>query len=98
MTHNKVTCPVCNGTKRRPVPDSMKQYKSVMASYDPVTDTLACNNCGAQYMFGSATGLVNVNSQGQPCMHRYISTSGGRCLTNYVCADCGDQYQIDSSD
>ncbi len=94
----KVTCPVCNGSCRVAVPESVQRYKSVMAGYDSATDTIPCHNCGAQYMWGSPTGLVNVNTQGEPCTHSYVGENVGRCLTKYTCKHCGDSYKIDSGD
>lgn len=94
MTHG--TCPVCNGTGRRPAGDY--QYKHVTAGYDQATDTLDCNNCGGQYMFGRPRGEVRLNKDRQPCTHSYLSRNVGRCLTEYLCEHCGDRYQIDSGD
>ena len=96
MTHG--TCPVCNGTGRVPVPAHQQRYKNVYASYDADTDTLACGNCGGQYMFGTPKGQVRLNKDGQPCTHKYTSRTVGRCLTEYTCSECGDRYQIDSGD
>lgn len=92
------TCPVCNGTTRVPVPESMERYKNVIAGYDKETDTFGCSNCGAQYMYGSPKGTVRLNKDGQPCKHSYTSRTVGRCLTEYTCTECGDRYQIDSGD
>ena len=94
----KGCCPVCNGSGRVPVPESMERYKNVIAGYDKDTDTLACTNCGAQYMFGRSTGEVRLNREGVPCTHSYTSQTVGRCLTEYTCEHCGDRYQIDSGD
>lgn len=93
---NKGTCPVCNGSGRRPAGDY--KYKNVVAGYDPATDTLACTNCGGQYMFGNPTGQVRLREDGTPCKHEYSSQTVGRCLTEYTCKHCGDRYQIDSGD
>ena len=89
-------CPVCNGSGRVAAGDY--KYKNVIASYDKDTDTLACTNCGGQYMFGRPTGQVRLNSSGDPCKHSYTSRVVGRCLTEYTCTECGDRYQIDSGD
>jgi uncharacterized protein YbaR (Trm112 family) len=94
----KGTCPVCNGTGRRALMAHEQQYKHVYSGYDAATDTLACSNCGAQYMFGRPTGEVRLNKEGQPCKHSYSSKTVGRCLTEYTCSECGDSYQIDSGD
>lgn len=90
------TCPVCNGTGRRPAGDT--PYKTVLAGYDPATDTLKCNNCGGQKMYGRPTGKVRANKAGEPCIHKYTSKTVGRCLTEYVCTECGDTFCIDSGD
>ena len=92
------TCPVCNGSGRVPVPESMERYKNVISGYDAQTDTLPCTNCGAQYMFGRATGQVRLREDGRACKHEYSSRTVGRCLTEYTCKHCGDRYQIDSGD
>ncbi len=90
------TCPVCNGSGRKAAGDY--KYKHVIAGYDKDTDTLACTNCGGQYMWGSPKGQVRLNKDGQPCKHTYPSQTVGRCLTEYTCSECGDRYQIDSGD
>lgn len=92
----KCVCPVCDGTGRIPAGDY--KYKNVVAGYDKETDTLACNNCGSQYMYGRSTGEVRARPDGTPCTHSYESKTVGRCLTEYTCKHCGDRYQIDSGD
>lgn len=89
-------CPVCDGTGRVSAGDS--EYKDVIAGYDKETDTLACSNCGGQYMYGKPIGEVRLNREGVPCTHKYTSQTVGRCLTRYTCNDCGDTYEIDSGD
>jgi hypothetical protein len=91
-------CPVCNGSGRVPVPAHQQKYKTVYASYDADTDTLSCNNCGGQTMFGRPTGKVPLNHSGEPCVHQYTSRNIGRCLTEYTCSECGHRYEIDSGD
>ena len=91
-------CPVCNGTCRVAVPESHQRYKSVMSGYDAATDTLACSNCGGQYMMGRPTGRVGLNRDGVPCTHSYVNRTVGRCLTEYTCLHCDNRYQIDSGD
>jgi len=91
-------CPVCNGSGRVPVPESMVRYKDMIAGYEAATDTFGCMNCGGQRMYGSPSGRVRLNKAGQPCTHRYTSKTVGRCLTEYTCSECGDSYQIDSGD
>lgn len=96
MENNYGTCPVCNGSGRRSA--GVDPYKKVYAGYDELTDTLPCNNCGGQYMFGRPTGKVRLNLLGEPCRHVYIGKTVGRCLTEYTCTECGDRFQIDSGD
>lgn len=93
---SEATCPVCNGTGRVPAGDY--QYKHVVGGYDHLTDTLACTNCGGQYMYGTPRGKVRIREDGTPCTHSYRSKTVGRCLTEYTCEHCGDRYQIDSGD
>ena len=93
---NTGTCPVCNGSGRKQAYDS--PYKSVLAGYDEQTDTLPCTNCGGQYMYGRPTGQVRLNKDGEPCTHKYVSKSVGRCLTEYFCVWCADRHTIDSGD
>ena len=89
-------CPVCNGSKRRLAGDD--KYKHMYAGYDKETDTLPCNNCGGQTMFGSPSGQVPLREDGTPCKHEYKSATVGRCLTRYTCMHCVSSYEIDSGD
>lgn len=89
-------CPVCNGSGRRFAGND--KYKKMYSSYDEATDTLSCNNCGGQTMFGRATGQVPLRSDGTPCRHEYTSATVGRCLTRYTCRHCDSRYEIDSGD
>ena len=98
---NKGICPVCNGTTRVPVPEQSQSYKTVMASYDRVTDTLRCRNCGGQYQFGGRSipsGYVALREDGTPCVHDYNSETIGNCLHRSTCRHCGDSHDIDSGD
>lgn len=90
------TCPVCNGTGRRSAHGV--SYKTVFAGYDPVTDTLKCDNCGGQTMSALPTGQVPLRKDGTPCVHEYTGRSAGRCYTIYTCIHCSYTYDIDSSD
>lgn len=92
----KGTCPVCSGTTRVPAGDN--KYKNVIAGYNKETDTFPCTNCGGQYMWGRPTGEVQLNKDGVPCTHQYVSKNVGRCLTEYFCVNCSDRHQIDSGD
>lgn len=89
-------CPVCNGTGRRSAEGVA--YKSVMAGYDSATDTLACDNCGGQTMYGQPTGKVPLREDGTPCKHEFKGRTAGRCYTIYTCVHCNYTYDIDSSD
>lgn len=90
-------CPVCDGTGRRPAGDD--KYKHMYSGYDKESDTLKCNNCGGQTMYGSPTGKVNLRKDnGEPCKHEYTSQLAGRCYTVYTCKHCDYRYDIDSGD
>jgi hypothetical protein len=89
-------CPVCNGSARVPAGDT--QYKKIMTSYDPDTDTFACRNCGGQTMSCSATGRVRLRPDGTPCTHEYTGQQLGNCYWQYTCVHCGDRHSIDSGD
>ena len=93
-------CPVCNGTGQRPCPDHLRKYgvSNGWYGYRAEDDTVHCDNCGSQYMFGKPTGQVKLNREGVPCKHNYTGKTVGRCLTQYTCEHCGDSYQIDSGD
>ena len=88
-------CPVCNGTKRIPATGA---YSHVVAGYDKETKTLPCDNCGAQCMWGTATGSVPLRPDGTPCKHDYSEHKIGNCLREYVCVYCKHAFQIDSGD
>ena len=98
MSETKGVCPVCNGTKHVPVPEQSQKYKNVLAGYNKEDDSLDCQNCGGQYMWGNPSGEVNFRADGTPCRHEYKSRRAGRCLTEYTCIFCSDRYQIDSGD
>ncbi len=89
-------CPVCNGSGRKPAGNILS--KTVYAGYDKETDTLNCNNCGGQYMYGTPKGEVKLREDGAPCTHSYSSQAAGRCLTKYTCKHCNDVFNIDSGD
>ena len=96
MNRKLVTCPVCNGTKRVPAGDT--KFKTVLASYDAETDTLACHNCGGRSMYGQATGLTYERDDGTPCIHEYEVYRQSMSYTVYKCKHCGTGYDIDSGD
>lgn len=90
MTINKElgTCPKCHGTCQIPV--------------NPGSDggaMRACDNCGAQRMYGRATGTVNLRRDtGEPCLHEYVYYSTGyTTYATYKCRHCDSSYNIDSS-
>lgn len=93
-------CPVCNGTQRMPCPDQNREYgkKYGWYGYRAEDDTIPCNNCGSQTMYGKATGEVPLRKDGTPCEHEYKSYNVGRCLTQYDCVHCTFRFQIDSGD
>jgi len=93
-------CPVCNGTHKMAVPDTHRNYavKYGYYGYDALTDTIECNNCGAQMQFSKATGQVPLRTDGTPCKHEYTSQNAGRCLTKHTCKHCSHTYTIDSGD
>ena len=92
------TCPVCNGTGRRAVPEDEERFCHQRASYDAATHTLTCNNCGGQTMSGKATGRTLARPDSTPCKHEYDSRTIGRCYTQYTCKHCGYYFSIDSGD
>ena len=95
------TCPVCNGTLRQAIdPINSASEKKWNRTYDPNTETVACRNCAPKGMFSSGipTGIVPLNKDGEPCKHRYIERTIGRCYHSYTCEGCGDSYTIDSGD
>ena len=93
-------CPVCNGTKQMPCPDSHRKYGQRYGwfNYRHKDDTIKCLNCGGQKMLSAPTGMVRLREDGTPCKHEYTSRDTGRCYTIYTCIHCGDRYDIDSSD
>lgn len=98
---NLGTCPVCNGSLRKPCPDNMREHgvKYGWFGYRAEDDTVPCDNCGAQKMFGVATGKVFRRlDNGEPCKHEYEGKKTGNCLHTYTCKHCDDQYEIDSGD
>lgn len=97
------TCPICNGTGRKQCPDEETRRYGLahgQNGYDKTDDTIACDNCGAQYMYGVPNGRVSLRkSDGMPCTHEYKPSLGQwRNTTNYDCIHCGDHYMIDSGD
>ena len=89
-------CPVCNGTCEVPYTGSNPKYVS---GYNPENKSVPCSNCGGQYQFGGgATGLVVLNKHENPCIHKYVGISRGRCYVVYTCTECGDSHGIDSGD
>jgi rubredoxin len=95
--NTQCTCPVCNGTTRKPAGDT--KYKQVIYGYDKANDTLICNNCGGQTMWGKPTGMVYARKDnGQPCVHEYTREQRGRSYVTSTCKHCGYSYDIDSGD
>lgn len=96
MTRETGICPVCNGTTRRNAKNV--NSKTVYADYDPETDTLPCNNCGGQTMYGKPSGRTPLRDDGTPCIHEYNARSVARHHTIYTCKHCNYVYNIDSGD
>ena len=99
------TCPVCNGTTRRPLFEHehyLRNYNTEQAKwygYDKETDTKTCHNCGPKGMYaGGPDGKVNLRPDGTPCQHRYHEEKIGRSYYSYTCEHCGNGYSIDSGD
>ena len=98
MCETTGVCPVCNGSGRVPIPEHQKKWKNSIAGYNREDDTLDCQNCGGQKMFGKPSGKVRLDRTGVPCTHQYTSKNVGRCLTEYTCLKCGEIHRIDSGD
>ena len=99
MTPSTCTCPVCSGSGRQPVDGTnYAKYKSTLAGYDPATDTIPCQNCGGQTMYGLATGFTWARPDGTPCTHDYRGETAGNCYHVYTCIHCGHSYAINSGD
>jgi hypothetical protein len=95
-------CPKCAGSTRRPYPtehDPDRRYAEMTATYDKLTDTLACNNCGGQFMSLRATGYTKKRpGSNDGCLHEFVGRNAGNCYTEYSCKHCALSYAIDSSD
>jgi uncharacterized protein YbaR (Trm112 family) len=92
-------CPCCKGTKRVPLLEEQRRYAHVMAGYDKETDTLTCNNCGGQTMFGQSIGYSKKRNPEdiEGCKHEFSGRNAGRCYTIYTCKHCNSSYDIDSN-
>ena len=98
-TPSDAVCPKCNGSTRRPLPESSRKYADIIATYDKATDTLACDNCGGQTMSLRATGRTRIDpATGLGCMHKYNGVTTSNCYHEHTCIKCGDRYDIDSGD
>lgn len=92
-------CPVCNGSCSVPLPVGYEHFKDKLYGYDPVTNTIPCNNCGGQKMFTKPSGIVLRRLlDGKPCEHKYYANTISNCYTRHHCMYCGDSYNIDSGD
>ena len=91
----KGTCPKCNGSLRA---ESQSKYAYMYKGYDKETNTLPCNNCGSQYMFGTPKGEVNLRPDGTPCMHEYKTKTISNCYHESKCVHCEDAFYVDSGD
>lgn len=92
-------CPKCHGSCRIPVPPEQQQYKHLYSAYDKATDTLECDNCGGQTMYGKAKGYTKIDhNTGEGCLHTFRGEKRGNCYHVYTCTKCGSSYDIDSGD
>ena len=105
--HNPVTihcefgiCPECNGSGRIQCPSKSKinWQSNGWYDYDPITNTIACPNCGDQYQYSRPTGIVNLNREGKPCQHQYISELLSQYIQRNECIHCGDEFYINLQD
>jgi hypothetical protein len=97
-TPTTAVCPVCNGTLRQSAGDG--PYRQWAAGYRASDNTIACQNCGGQRMFGTPTGFVPLNKTGVPCTHNYSVIQNERYshVHSCVCLECGDTFELDSGD
>lgn len=95
-SNNNGQCPVCNGTTR--ISAGKVDYPKSLYGYNIDNNTIPCNNCGGQYMYGKPSGVVPLRKDGTPCVHEYAGRSGGRYYTIYTCKHCSSSYSIDSGD
>ena len=91
-------CPICNGTGRKPATEDSRKYR--WHGYDQATDTQYCHNCGSRGMYAPPPdGRVELRKDnGEPCVHRFVEETIGRCYHRYTCEHCGSAHTIDSGD
>lgn len=92
--HTFGICPKCAGTGRIPCPPKSKinWQQNGWYDFDPTTDTIACHNCGFQYQYSKSTGIVQLNREGKPCSHQYITELISKNIQRNECIHCGDEY------
>jgi hypothetical protein len=100
LTPSTGICPVCNGSKRTPLPEHSRQWAHVIAGYDKATDSLPCDNCTPSQL-SEPTGVVPLRADGHPCAHEFREVSTAHQSMHgehhYVCGACSTRKYIDSS-
>jgi hypothetical protein len=98
--HQCGICPKCNGTGRIPCPPKSKinWQRNGWFDFDPITETIACPNCGDQYQYSQSTGIVRLNREGNPCLHQYVYELMSKNIQRYECIHCNDEFYINLSD
>lgn len=96
MKNEYGTCPICNGTARKPATANARAYG--WYGYDKDTDTQECHNCGTHGNFGKPDGKVELRPDGTPCEHRFLEETVSNCYHKYVCEHCGSTHHVDSGD
>lgn len=89
-------CPKCKGTGRIACLPKIRTnfQRNGWYGYDPITNTIDCSNCGAQYQYSKSTGIVKLNTHGKPCLHQYASEQLSSNIHRHHCIHCGDEYYI----
>lgn len=98
MSAHLTTCPVCAGSLRQSAGDG--PYRMWAAGYRADDNSIPCQNCGGQKMFGRPTGSVPARPDGTPCTHTYRVVQHDRYahVHSCVCTECGDTFELDSGD
>lgn len=98
--HTFGICPKCNGTGRFPCPPTLKinWQRNGWYDFDPITNTIACPNCGEQYQYSHSTGIVKLNREGKPCLHQYVTELISQNIQRSECIHCGDEFFINLAD
>lgn len=95
---NHGICPVCNSSLRQDAGEGV--YRAWAAGYRAADNTIPCQNCGGQEMFGEPRGYVRLRADGTPCTHNYSVVQHARYshVHSLVCSDCGATHELDSGD